>query len=66
MFKHTQTICWLLPTNCFSMFVHLAGLALKGIKLNRKLSVNQSNFFSLKNIYVCKNSFFEKEKTKPK
>ena len=42
-----EQICWLLPTNCLSVFNNLVGLALKGIKLNRKLSINQSNFFLL-------------------
>ena len=31
MVKHTQAICWLLPTNCSSVFDHFAGLALKGL-----------------------------------
>ena len=29
MVKHTQTILWLLPTNCWSVFNHLVGLSLK-------------------------------------
>ena len=29
MVKHTQTICWLLPTNCLSVFEHFVGLTLK-------------------------------------
>ena len=29
--KHTQTIRWLLPTNCWSGFDHFVGLALKGL-----------------------------------
>ena len=29
-FKHTQTICWLLP-NCLSVFDHFVMLALKGL-----------------------------------
>ena len=32
MVKHTQTIRWLLPTNCLSMFDHLVGLALKEVR----------------------------------
>ena len=32
MFKHTQTIRRLLPTNCLSMFDHFVGLVLKGLK----------------------------------
>ena len=30
--KHTQTIRWLLPTNCLSIFYHFVGLALKGLR----------------------------------
>ena len=28
----TQTICWLLPTNCLSVFDHFVRLALNGLK----------------------------------
>ena len=28
MVKQTQTICWLLPMNCLSVFDHFVGLAL--------------------------------------
>ena len=31
MVKHTQTIRWLLPMNCLSVFDHFVGLALKGL-----------------------------------
>ena len=31
MAKHTQTIRWLLPANCLSMFHQFVGLALKGL-----------------------------------
>ena len=31
MVKYTPTICWLLPTNCLSVFDHFVGLALKGL-----------------------------------
>ena len=34
MVKHTQTICPQQPTNCFSVFDHFVGLALKGLKCN--------------------------------
>ena len=37
MIKHTQTIRRLLPTNCLSVFDHFAGLALKGLKVDRAL-----------------------------
>ena len=30
--KHTQTITWLLPTNCLSVFDHFVGLTLKGLR----------------------------------
>ena len=29
MVKHSQTICRLMPTNCFSVFDHFVGLAFK-------------------------------------
>ena len=32
MIKHTQTICRQQPTKCLSVFDHLVGLALKGLK----------------------------------
>ena len=32
MVKHTQTIRWQKPANCFSVFDHFVGLALKPIK----------------------------------
>ena len=31
MVKHSQTIHWLLPKNCLSVFDHFWGLALKGL-----------------------------------
>ena len=31
MAKHTLTIRWLLPTNCWSVFDHFVGLALEGL-----------------------------------
>ena len=31
MVKHTQTIRWLLQTNCLSVFDHFAGLVIKGL-----------------------------------
>ena len=33
MAKHTQTICRLLPTNCFSVFEHFVGVVLKGLNV---------------------------------
>ena len=32
MVKHTQTIRWLLPTNCLSVFDHFVGFLLKRLK----------------------------------
>ena len=34
--KHTQTIRWLLPTNCLSVFEHFVGLGLK--RSNNRIS----------------------------
>ena len=34
MVKHTQTIRWLLPTNCLSVFDYFVGLALKELYIN--------------------------------
>ena len=31
MVKHTQTIRWLVLTNCLSVFDHFVGLTLKGL-----------------------------------
>ena len=33
MAKQTQTICWLLPTNCFSVFEYFVGVVLKGLNV---------------------------------
>ena len=33
MFKHTQTICWLLLTNCLGVFKHFVGFVLQRLKL---------------------------------
>ena len=37
MLKYTQTIRWLLPTNCLSVLEHFVGSALKGLKIITKL-----------------------------
>ena len=34
MVNHTQTILWLLPPNCLSVFDHFVGLAIKGFRVN--------------------------------
>ena len=34
MVKHIQTIRWVFPTNCLSVFDHFVGLALKGLKID--------------------------------
>ena len=39
MVNHTQTIRWLLQTNCLSGFGHLMGLALKGLNVYFGLSI---------------------------
>ena len=36
MVKHTQTIRWLLPMNCFSVFDHSVVLVLKGLTVSAK------------------------------
>ena len=33
MAKYTQTICRLLPANCFSVFEHFVGVVLKGLNV---------------------------------
>ena len=33
MFKHTQTICWLLLTNCLGVFKHFVGFVLQRLKI---------------------------------
>ena len=33
--KHTQAICRLLPTNCFTVFDHFVGLTFKGLTVIR-------------------------------
>ena len=44
MAKHTQTICQQKATNCFSVFDHFVGLALKGIKGMREEGVSKISF----------------------
>ena len=40
MVKHIiQTIRWQQPTNCVSMFDHFVGLALKGLRIDWRLSM---------------------------
>ena len=33
MVRHAQTIRWLLPTDCLSVFDHFVGLAFKGLNV---------------------------------
>ena len=33
MVKHTQVIRWQQPTNCLSLFEHIVGFALKGLRV---------------------------------
>ena len=49
MLKNTQTICWLLPMNCVSVFDYFLGLALEGLNANKSLPT-----------YACKHSPYEK------
>ena len=46
MVKHTQTIRRLLPTNCFSVFDHFVGLALKESYAYRNFVCNKVNVIS--------------------
>ena len=39
MVKHNQTICRLLLTNCFSVFDHFWGLALKRLKRHENYDI---------------------------
>ena len=43
MVKHTQTIRRLLTANCFSVFDHFVGLALKGLRFMRDQLINKIN-----------------------
>ena len=43
MVKHTQTIHWLLPTNCLSLFDRLVGLVPKGLILNLNIRLKIMN-----------------------
>ena len=45
MVKHTQTIRWLLPANCLSVFDHFVELALKGFLIS--LASNPFYIFQL-------------------
>ena len=47
MVKHTQTIRWLLPTNCLRVFDHFVGLAIKGLKPNVVFSSENFTFNKL-------------------
>ena len=50
MVKHTQTIRWLLPTNCLSVFDHFVELALKGLKNYSDFHFTPSDFFTLQDL----------------
>ena len=43
MVKHTQTIHWLLPTNCLSLFDRSVGLVPKGLILNLNIRLKIMN-----------------------
>ena len=49
MVKHTQTIRWLLPTNCLIVFDHFVGLALKGLIIMMELFCD---FFPIKDLTI--------------
>ena len=72
MVKHTQTICWVLPTNSLSVFDHFVGLALKelGHRYKDEKLLLQNQIFLFKsnrnhdNIFIHKLAKTrEKEKT---
>ena len=46
IFKHTQTIRRLLPTDCLSMFDHFAGLALKGLNTSNVMKMQEKILLS--------------------
>ena len=46
MVKNTQTIRWLWQTNCFTVFDHFVGLALKGL-FQRNLPLKCPKMFTL-------------------
>ena len=55
MVKHTQTICRLLPTNCFCVFDYFLGLAFKGLShveddMNITCTTEKGNSFISKEI----------------
>ena len=52
MLKHTQTICWQMPTNILSVFDNFAGLAVKGLK------GDSSAVFFCEFCEVFKNNYF--------
>ena len=56
MIKHTQTIRWLLPTSCLSVFDHFVGLALRGLKT---CSCNAFNLHSSKMYFNLNSREFE-------
>ena len=66
MVKHTQTFCWLLLTNCLSVFDHFVGLVPKGLTLI-SVSSPQNNTTTRKQImsdtglFIYTEQFLEKE-----
>ena len=54
MFKHTQTINRLLPTNYLVVFDHFVGLVLNGLRLQiLPNNIHSHMFFLMKFVYVC-------------
>ena len=56
MVKHTQTIRWLLPTNCLILFDHFVGLVLKGLT-NAFLKVHKITLIMVLWFIILVNSF---------
>ena len=62
MFKHTQTIRQLLPTNCLSVYDQFVGLALKGFKTSLGITEqrNKTSLYSEAYSKPCKTSKIER------
>ena len=64
MVKHTYTIRRVLPTNCLSVFDHVMGLALKGLRdilSNMSMSNMSNKYLQFAFFIVIKNSFSVKQ-----
>ena len=47
MVKHTQTICWLLPTNCLSVYDHFVGWPFCEVDPDRVKMGEEARFYTL-------------------